>query len=79
MTQVRDRFGDKDPLDAWDVDDPLESKIDVLERVVEYLRSLDRVPDGQRDEALRLVLGLRRARAGILARIEIIQNGLEEL
>jgi hypothetical protein len=73
------RFGDKDPLDVWDESDPLERKIEILERVVDYLRGLDRVPNGERDEALRLVLGLRRARAGILARIEQIQTALEEL
>jgi hypothetical protein len=47
-------FGDFDPLDEWDDGDKLVLKLQILERVVASLRTME----ARRLEALRLVIKL---------------------
>lgn len=72
-------FGDDDPEDGWDDGDDVETKLAVLERVLEDLRAR-RAEDEprfehRRQDALRLLAKLFIVRE----RIESIRNGLEGL
>lgn len=72
-------FGDIDPEDAWDDGDDVETKVAVLERVLEDLRARraedeDRF-EFRRQDALRLLAKL----FVIQDRIEGVRAGLEAL
>jgi hypothetical protein len=72
-------FGDKDPEDAWDDGDPPDTKLAILERIVADLRARrdDARHDARRDDALRLVIKLRRQLYG--DRLEEVSDALEAL
>lgn len=78
MSDGDTEFGDFDPEDAWDDDDPLEHKLDVLERVVTAFRVLGQVPPERRRDALRLLVKVERIREDTAARIDAIRRGLED-
>lgn len=79
MSDVAPDFGDIDPEDAWDDGDDFETKIAVLNRIVDDLRAR-RAEDEprfefRRQDALRLVAKLLVARE----RLDDIREALEAL
>jgi hypothetical protein len=77
-----EQFRDYDPEDAWDDGDPLDAKLDVLERIISDLRDSD---DGRlearRTDALRLVRKLEdsRPQRAESRRLKAIREELESL
>ena len=75
-------IGDKDPEDAYDAGDPVEVRLDVLERIVEDLR--DGIPDptrfdARRVDALRLVVNLEAHAGADHPRLRALRAELEWL
>lgn len=73
-------IGDKDPEDAYDVVDPPNVRLEILERVVADLRARD---DGRnafrRTDALRLVDRLRDERGVDQRRLRQVRRDLQAL
>ena len=74
MPMKADTYGDVDPLDAWDDGDDVELKLAVLELLVATIMTRN-----QRDEGLRLLLKLERARADMADRLAAIRERLESV
>lgn len=71
-------FGDDDPEDGYDVTDPLELRLAVLERVVAALDTDDPARAAVRLSFLRRATSVARADAGALyARVEALIHELD--
>jgi hypothetical protein len=55
---MTETFGDKDMLDVWDDGDPVDAKLDVLERLVTALKSDDTFRQARALDGLRLIVKL---------------------
>lgn len=74
-------FGDADPEDAYSTEDPEDERLDVLERVVEHLRThRDERFEMRRLDALQAVEAMSEViEERIHQRVEEIRGALEEM
>lgn len=73
-------FGDSDPEDAWDDNDPPEVKEEILERIAARLESMNPLNYQRRDDALRLLDKMgSHARRRTDNRLDQIRERLEAL
>lgn len=73
-------FGDSDPEDAWDDNDPPEAKEAILERIATRLESMNPLNYQRRDDALRLLDKMgSHARRRTDNRLDQIRERLEAL
>jgi hypothetical protein len=72
-------FRDKDLLDVWDDDDPIEVRMNVLRRAIAAALLLRHVPPEYRDELLRLVIKLEQARDMLGDHLEHLHREIRDL